>query len=58
MLIHCKKCWNKFDTSNHKVKRLLPQRKNKELIGLMKNRLGGEKSWQPLFDQNQKYIII
>ena len=33
---------NKFDTSNYEVKRPLPIGKNKKIIGLMKDELGGE----------------
>ena len=33
---------NRFDTSNYEVKRPLPIRKNKKIIGLMKDELGGE----------------
>ena len=33
---------NRFDTSNYEVKRPLPIRKNKKVIGLMKDELGGE----------------
>ena len=33
---------NRFDTSNYKVKRLLPMGKNKKVIGLMKDELGGK----------------
>ena len=33
---------NRFDTSNYEVKRLLPIGKNKKIIGLMKEELGGE----------------
>ena len=33
---------NKFDTSNYEVNRLLPMGKNKKVIGLMKDELGGE----------------
>ena len=33
---------NKFDTSNYEVKRPLPIGKNKKVIGLMKDELGGE----------------
>ena len=33
---------NRFDTSNYKVKRPLPIGKNKKVIGLMKDELGGE----------------
>ena len=33
---------NRFDTSNYEVKRPLPLGKNKEVIGLMKDELGGE----------------
>ena len=33
---------SRFDTSNYKVKRLLPIGKNKKVIGLMKDELGGE----------------
>ena len=33
---------NRFDTSNYEVKRPLPMEKNKEIIGLMKDELGGE----------------
>ena len=32
----------KFDTSNHEVKRPLPTGKNKKVIGLMKDELGGK----------------
>ena len=32
----------KFDTSNYEVKRPLPTGKNKKVIGLMKDELGGE----------------
>ena len=31
----------KFDTSNFDLHRLLPKEKNKKLIGLMKDELGG-----------------
>ena len=31
----------KFDTSNYDVDRPLPKRKNKKVIGLMKDELGG-----------------
>ena len=33
---------NRFDTSSYEVNRLLPTRKNKKLIGLMKDELGGK----------------
>ena len=33
---------NRFDTSNYEVNRPLPMGKNKELIGLMKDELGGK----------------
>ena len=33
---------NRFDTSNYEVKRPLPTGKNKKIIGLMKDELGGE----------------
>ena len=33
---------NRFDNSNYEVKRSLPVRKNKKVIGLMKDELGGE----------------
>ena len=33
---------NRFDTSNYEVKRPLPTGKNKKVIGLMKDELGGE----------------
>ena len=33
---------NRFDTSNYEVKRPLPMGKNKKVIGLMKDELGGE----------------
>ena len=33
---------NRFDTSNYEVKRPLPIGKNKKIIGLMKDELGGE----------------
>ena len=32
----------RFDTSNHEVNRPLPKGKNKKLIGLMKDELGGK----------------
>ena len=32
----------RFDTSNYKVNRPLPKRKNKKVIGLMKDKLGGK----------------
>ena len=32
---------NRFDTSNYEVNRLLPRGKNKKIIGLMKDELGG-----------------
>ena len=32
----------RFDTSNYKLKRLLPKGKNKKSIGLMKDELGGK----------------
>ena len=34
---------NRFDTSNYEVKRPLPMGKNKKIIGLMKDELGGKK---------------
>ena len=33
---------NRFDTSNYEVNRLLPTGKNKKIIGLMKDELGGK----------------
>ena len=33
---------NMFDTSNYEVNRPLPTRKNKKVIGLMKDELGGK----------------
>ena len=33
---------NRFDTSNYEVNRPLPKRKNKKIIGLMKDELGGK----------------
>ena len=33
---------NRFDTSDYEVKRPLPRGKNKKVIGLMKDELGGE----------------
>ena len=33
---------NRFDTSNYEVNGLLPMRKNKKVIGLMKDELGGK----------------
>ena len=33
---------NRFDTSNYVIERPLPRDKNKLLIGLMKNQLGGK----------------
>ena len=33
---------NRFDTSNYEVNRPLPMRKNKNVIGLMKDELGGK----------------
>ena len=33
---------DRFDTSNHEVDRLLPTGKNKKVIGLMKDELGGK----------------
>ena len=32
----------RFDTSNHNVNRLLPMRKSKKVLGLMKDGLGGQ----------------
>ena len=32
---------NRFDTSNYEFDRALSERKNKKVIGLMKDRLGG-----------------
>ena len=32
----------RFDTSNYEVNRLLPTGKNKQVIGLMKDELGGK----------------
>ena len=32
----------KFDTSNYDLKRPLPKRKNKKVIGAMKRKLGGK----------------
>ena len=33
---------NRFDTSNHEVNRPVPTAKNKKVIGLMKDELGGK----------------
>ena len=33
---------NRFDTSNYEVNRPLPMGKNKKIIGLMKDELGGK----------------
>ena len=33
---------NRFDTSNYEVNRPLPMRKNKKIIGFMKDELGGK----------------
>ena len=35
---------NRFDTSNYEVNRPLPMGKNKKIIGLIKNELGGKKA--------------
>ena len=32
----------RFDTSNFEINRLLPKGKNKKLVGLMKDELGGQ----------------
>ena len=32
----------RFDTSNYEINRPLPTRKNKKVIGLMKDELGGK----------------
>ena len=34
---------NRFDTSNHEVNRPLPMGKNKKVIGLMRDELGGKR---------------
>ena len=34
--------WRWFDTSNYEIDGLLPRGKNKQVIGLMKDELGGE----------------
>ena len=46
---------NRFDTSNYKLRRSLPKRKNKNVNGLMKDEFGGKfmtigwnKFWLPL----------
>ena len=39
---HCRKCWNKVDSSNYESDRPLPKGKNKKVIGLMKDESGGK----------------
>ena len=39
---YCEKSWTKIWTSNYELERLLPAWKNKEVIGLMKNKLDGK----------------
>ena len=40
----------RFDTSNYEVNRPLPTGKNKKVIALMKNELGGPKTYSYLMD--------
>ena len=42
--IYCRRCWNfkDIDTSNYELDRPLPKEKNKKVIGLMKEELGGK----------------
>ena len=46
----------KFDTSNYEQERLLPQRKNKKNVGLMKDGLG-EKIMKELAELRGKLIV-
>ena len=34
---YCKRCWNKFDTSNFELDRPFPKIKNKKVTGLIKD---------------------
>ena len=38
---HYKRCWKKVWYLKHELERLLQKRKNKKVIGLMKDKLGG-----------------
>ena len=40
----------RFDTSNYEIDRAIPKEKNKNVIGPIKNELGGEKSWKNFLD--------
>ena len=51
------KLFNRFDTSNYQLNRPLPKGKNKKVIGLMKNKLGGI-TITKLLDLEQKLIFI
>ena len=48
----------RFDTSYYEIDRPLSVRKNKKLVGLMKDELGGEKSWKKMLDWKQRQIAI
>ena len=48
----------RFDTSYYEIDRPLSVRKNKKLVGLMKDELGGEKSWKKMLDRKQIQIAI
>ena len=42
LLRHCKRFETRFDTSNDQLDNSLPTGKNKKVIGLMKDELGGK----------------
>ena len=39
---HCTRCWARLDTSNYELDRPLPKGKDKKVIGLLKDELGGK----------------
>ena len=39
---NCRRCWKRSDTSNFEIDRTLPIGKNKKVIGLMEDELGGQ----------------
>ena len=49
---------NRFDTSNYEVKRPLPTGKNKKVIGLMKDELGGEITTEFISLRPQTYSYL
>ena len=49
---------NRFDTSNHEVNRPLPMGKNKNVIGLMKDELGGKRITEFVTLRPKNYLYL